>query len=70
MLIDGYFNGDCHPGNILLLGTDTGKPQLGLIDYGQVKKLSNETRLLMCKLIIALAEDNKADAVRLLKEAG
>jgi len=70
VLVDGCFNGDPHPGNILLLGVDTGKPQLGLIDYGQVKRMPREMRLLMCKLIIALADDNKSDIVNLIKEAG
>jgi len=48
VLVDGYFNGDPHPGNILLLGVDEGRPQLGLIDYGQVKKTTrcHETSVL------------------------
>lgn len=58
------------PGNILLLGVDDGNPQLGLIDYGQVKKLPDNIRLLFCKLIIALADDNRQDIIRLMKEAG
>jgi len=32
IFVDGYFNGDPHPGNILLL--EDGR--MGLIDYGQV----------------------------------
>mmetsp|Transcript_15209 Transcript_15209/g.22408 ORF Transcript_15209/g.22408 Transcript_15209/m.22408 type:complete len:397 (+) Transcript_15209:95-1285(+) len=70
VLVNGYFNGDPHPGNILLLGVDEGKPRLGLIDYGQVKKLSKEKRLLMCQLIIALADDDKKQIVTLMKRAG
>ena len=70
VLVDGYFNGDCHPGNILLLRDDYGNPSLGLIDYGQVKKLSKETRLLFAKLIIALDKDDKEEIVNLMKEAG
>jgi predicted unusual protein kinase regulating ubiquinone biosynthesis (AarF/ABC1/UbiB family) len=41
-----------------------------LIDYGQVKKLSKETRHLFSKIIIALDDDNREDVVRLMKEAG
>mmetsp|Transcript_31701 Transcript_31701/g.94855 ORF Transcript_31701/g.94855 Transcript_31701/m.94855 type:complete len:432 (-) Transcript_31701:116-1411(-) len=70
VLVDGYFNGDPHPGNILLMRTDYGTPQLGLIDYGQVKQLSKKDRLLMCKLIIALADENREEVVSLMKEAG
>ena len=40
------------------------------LDYGQVKALSKEDRLLMCKIIIALADENKAEVIRLMKEAG
>lgn len=68
--VDGKFNADAHPGNILLLGVEEGKPQLGLIDYGQVPVLSKKTRLIFCKLIIALAEDNREDIVHWMKEAG
>ena len=68
--MDGCFNGDPHPGNILLLGVDDGKPQLGLIDYGNVKVLTKEERLLFCKIIVALADDDKDRIVELLKEAG
>lgn len=70
IVVDGCFNGDPHPGNLLLLGADKGKAKLGLIDYGQVKVLSKKDRILFCKLIIALNEDNRSDIVRLMKEAG
>eukprot|EP00978_Attheya_sp_CCMP212_P006211 scaffold14035_cov55-Attheya_sp.AAC.2 len=36
----------------------------------EVKRMPREMRLLMCKLIIALADDNKSDIVNLIKEAG
>jgi aarF domain-containing kinase len=58
---DGVFNGDCHPGNILLL--DDGR--LGLIDYGQVKKMTIEERVKYAKLIIAHAREDKAEVVRI-----
>ena len=53
-----------------LLGVEEGKPRLGLIDYGQVKQLSKKTRLLLCKLIIALDDDNRDEIVALMKELG
>lgn len=49
---------------------EDGTPQLGLIDYGQVKKLSKEKRHLFSKIIIALDDDNREDIIRLMKEAG
>jgi predicted unusual protein kinase regulating ubiquinone biosynthesis (AarF/ABC1/UbiB family) len=55
---------------LLLLDADKGKPKLGLIDYGQVKVLEKKDRILFCKLIIALDEDNRPDIIRLMKQAG
>lgn len=77
ILVDGYFNGDPHSGNIILMkNTNKDKRRisnpykLGLIDYGQVKKLTDKDRHLFCRLIIALAEDNRKEICRLAKEAG
>jgi len=56
---DGLFNGDPHPGNILLC--PDGK--LGLIDYGQVKKLTLEQRLRIAELVVALADGNREGVV-------
>jgi aarF domain-containing kinase len=57
-------------GNILLLREDDGSPSIGLIDYGQVKRLSKETRHLFAKLLIALDDENKEAVVQLMQEAG
>ena len=62
--------GDPHPGNILLCKNDDGSPQLGLIDYGQVKRLSKDHRHLFCQIIIALDDNKKEEVVRLVREAG
>lgn len=56
--------------SVLLLGVEDGKPQLGLIDYGQVKVLTKEERLLFCKMIVALADDDKEQICHCLKESG
>ena len=47
-----------------------GSPQLGLIDYGQVKRLTKADRHLFCHIVLALAEDNKPRIIELMKEAG
>jgi len=70
VLVDGMFNGDPHPGNIMLLREDDGSPALGLIDYGQVKRLSKEMRHIFAKLIVALDDDNKDEIVSLMTQAG
>ena len=68
------YKGDCHPGNILLMDNSRLRSQLpyklGLIDYGQVKQLTKDQRLLMCKLIIALANEDKEKVVELTAKTG
>ncbi|KAL9186640.1 hypothetical protein ACHAXT_005878 [Thalassiosira profunda] len=70
LTLDHHRVSDPHPGNVMLLGVEEGRPQLGLIDYGQVKVLTKEERLLFCKMIVALANDDKDQICDLLKEAG
>ena len=70
VLVDGIFNGDPHPGNILLCRKPDGSPQLGLIDFGQVKRLSKADRHLFCRIVLALADDDKPRIIELMKEAG
>lgn len=58
---DGIFNGDQHPGNILLLNDG----RLGLIDYGQMKTMTVPERIIYAKMIIALSRDDRKEVVRL-----
>ena len=53
VLVDGCFNADPHPGNILYLAKTE---QLGLIDYGQVKRLTELERLNCAKVRHALCQ--------------
>jgi aarF domain-containing kinase len=53
----GLFNGDPHPGNILVCDDD----RLGLIDYGQVKLLSKDSQLKLAKLVCMVADENSSD---------
>lgn len=50
------FNGDPHAGNILLLPDG----RLGLIDYGQCRRLTPETRTNLARMIVAIADDDAA----------
>ncbi len=70
IFIDGYFNGDPHPGNVLLLGGDKGRPKLGLIDFGQVKVMSRKDVIVLSKMMIALGDNDDAMAAELLMLAG
>eukprot|EP00531_Pseudo-nitzschia_arenysensis_P009620 CAMPEP_0116122852 /NCGR_PEP_ID=MMETSP0329-20121206/4433_1 /TAXON_ID=697910 /ORGANISM="Pseudo-nitzschia arenysensis, Strain B593" /LENGTH=704 /DNA_ID=CAMNT_0003616723 /DNA_START=143 /DNA_END=2257 /DNA_ORIENTATION=+ len=75
MLKDGIFQGDPHPGNILELKKSKTKgggianyypgsssSLLGLIDYGQTKIITDDERLGVAKVILALGENNGKDA--------
>lgn len=56
----GKVNGDPHPGNILL----TPDGRLGLIDYGQVKRLTLAQRLRFAKLIVAMSENDEEETAK------
>jgi len=67
IFVKGKFNGDPHPGNLLLCPDG----RLGLIDYGQFKILEDHKfREILSKLIISLARDDRPEIVRLLKASG
>lgn len=61
---DGAFNGDPHPGNILLMPDG----RLGLVDYGQVKRLGLEERIVYAKLMIAINRGEREEVVRLMTD--
>ena len=50
LLGDGFFHGDPHPGNIMV----DGKGDVALIDFGQVKQLSEPTRLGLARIMLLL----------------
>ncbi|KAI8617245.1 ABC1 family-domain-containing protein [Chytriomyces sp. MP71] len=66
VLLDGFLNGDPHPGNFLLL--EDGR--LGMLDMGQIKILSTEERLFVARLYKALADEDRAELKRLSIEGG
>ncbi|KAJ3373121.1 hypothetical protein GGF31_001109 [Allomyces arbusculus] len=70
MLVNGLFNGDPHPGNLLLYHDDDGTPVVGLIDYGQVKSLTNEQRRDLARLMTALASDDNARVAQIMTDLG
>ena len=66
IFVNQTFNGDPHPGNILL--TPDGK--LGLIDFGQVKRLPEDITEKFAHLVIALNEDDRELVCRIAQEIG
>ncbi|KAF4675944.1 hypothetical protein FOL47_007011 [Perkinsus chesapeaki] len=61
------FNGDPHPGN-LLVDLNTGK--VGLIDYGQCKRMDDKTRLKLARLVVAVADGVPQEEAKAMVEAG
>ena len=59
----GVFNGDPHPGNIMLMPDG----RLGLIDYGQVKRIDINARRAYAKLILAVAEGDAAECHKIVQ---
>mmetsp|Transcript_21715 Transcript_21715/g.61585 ORF Transcript_21715/g.61585 Transcript_21715/m.61585 type:complete len:560 (+) Transcript_21715:83-1762(+) len=66
LLLDGVYNADPHPGNVLLLPDG----RLGLIDYGMVGRLSLQERRLVARVIVALARGDSAEVARFYREGG
>jgi aarF domain-containing kinase len=63
-IFQGAFNADPHPGNVLLLPDG----RLGLVDYGQVKRMTERDRIIYAKLVIAMSRDDRKEIVRLLSD--
>jgi len=66
----GLFNADAHPGNILVIQEDSeqngqswGHPKIGLIDYGQCKRLSLEERQKVARLMISVANEESDEEI-------
>lgn len=63
-IFQGAVNGDPHPGNQLLMPDG----RLGLVDYGQVKRMTERDRVIYAKLVLAMHRDDRAEIVRLMKD--
>jgi aarF domain-containing kinase len=66
IFVDGLYNGDSHPGNVMLLRDG----RIGLIDFGQTRELSLKSRAQLARIIIALADGDKAAAVAAMRATG
>ncbi|HEY7694137.1 MAG TPA: AarF/ABC1/UbiB kinase family protein [Gaiellaceae bacterium] len=62
----GFFHADPHPANILLIGGD----QIGLVDFGQAGKLSDDDMSKLTALFIDAAEENVDALARRLGDLG
>jgi len=61
-----HHTGDPHPGNLLLM--PSGK--LGLIDYGQIKRLKGAQRRSLARMIVALADGKREEVIDLFVQMG
>ncbi len=68
MLVDGVYNADPHPGNVLVLPDG----RVGLLDYGMVGRLSEIQRKSIAKVVLALAkgEAGKQEVADIYWESG
>jgi len=66
VLVDGFFHGDPHPGNVLAL--PDGK--LALLDFGMVGKLQPETKVHFASLVIALRGQSTDGVIRAVERLG
>ena len=63
---NGFFHGDPHPANILVIGPE----QIGLVDFGQAGKLSDDDISKMTALFIDAASENVDVLAKRLGELG
>ncbi len=66
ILIEGFFHGDPHPGNILALPGEV----IAFMDFGIVGRLSPDMRDHVASLVIAMMNQNTDDIVRTLMRMG
>ncbi|WP_027092877.1 ABC1 kinase family protein [Cohnella thermotolerans] len=66
ILVDGFFHGDPHPGNVLSLADG----RIALLDFGMVGKLSPETKVHFASLVIALRGQSTDGVVRAVERLG
>src|SRR5947209_1896543 len=64
---NGFFHGDPHPANILVLGS---ADQIGLVDFGQTGKLSDDDMSKITRLFIDAASENVDALPRRLADLG
>jgi ubiquinone biosynthesis protein len=62
----GFFHGDPHPANILVLGPE----RIGLVDFGQAGKLSDDDMSKLTGLFIDAAEENVDSLAKRLADLG
>jgi ubiquinone biosynthesis protein len=58
--VDGFWHSDPHPGNVFVRDLD-GEPQIVLIDFGMVSRISREFQDEIIKLLLAISSNRGAE---------
>jgi ubiquinone biosynthesis protein len=66
VLIEGFFHGDPHPGNIYVLPGE----RIAYLDFGLVGRLSQETKLYFASLVIQLQKGDTKGMVKTISAMG
>ncbi|PKA51417.1 putative aarF domain-containing protein kinase [Apostasia shenzhenica] len=66
--VDGFFNGDPHPGNFLVSKEPPHRPVL--LDFGLTKSLSSSMKQALAKMFLACAEGNHVGLLSAFAEMG
>ena len=67
MVLDhGFFHGDPHPGNVLILPDNT----ICLLDYGMVGRLDEQLKNYLVDLLLAITKRNVDEVISLLNSSG
>lgn len=69
ILARGFFHGDPHPGNFLVVDGESG-PLLAILDFGCVQEIAPEGRRAWAQLVLAGVSRDVARAIALLEDLG
>ncbi|HKR62856.1 MAG TPA: AarF/UbiB family protein [Thermoanaerobaculia bacterium] len=55
--VDGFWHSDPHPGNVFIRQTEDGAPQIVLLDFGMIGRISSEFQDEVIKLLLAISSN-------------
>jgi len=59
--VDGIWHSDPHPGNVFIRDNDEGQPEIVLLDFGMVARISQEFQDEVIKLLLAISSNRGAE---------
>ncbi|KAJ8612134.1 hypothetical protein CTAYLR_002441 [Chrysophaeum taylorii] len=68
IFVDGVFNGDPHPGNMLVSRAEKGR--VVLLDFGLTKRLKTKSRLAIAQLVVAASDGDVSGVLRATRALG